>query len=419
MSDGKNRRDTANAESFRRLCEADPVLVDVLPAIDVLPGMSRETILTSGPPMPWKDYTGGQRDAVIGAALFEGVADSAEDADAKFSSGELQVDGCHDHKCVGSLAGVYSASMPVFVVENRAGGNIAFCNMYEGTNPRRLNYGVYDEGVKERLLSVSNVIAPVIGEAVRQAGGVPLKPLMKRALHMGDELHSRSTAASLLLTREIYPHMLDQVAGNREGVEQTLNALTEDHYFFLRLSMAAAKATADYAHGIEGSSMVTAMAFNCRGFAIRVSGLGDTWFTGPHADVQAKLFDGHTEDEITWMGGESTITETIGLGGFAQACAFALQQYQGGSADAMIKRNEELYRITIGENPDYHIPVLGYRGTPTGIDLFSVCGTGILPAMDIGIAGKDGGQIGAGLVRAPRQCFTDAAEAYDELYGGH
>ena len=419
MTAGDGKRDTANRESFERLCAADPVLVDVLPAIDVVPGMTRETILTSGPPMAWDDYTGGQRDAIMGAARFEGVADSTEDADAKFSSGELKVDGCHDYKCIGSLAGVYSASMPVFVVDNRAGDNRAFCNMYEGTNPRRLNYGVYDEGVKARLLSVNAVIAPVIGESVRQAGGVPLKPLMKRALHMGDELHSRGTAASLLFTREIFPHMLDQVVDNRDGVEQTLTALTEDHYFFLRLSMAAAKATADHAHGIEGSSMVTAMAFNCQGFAIRVSGLGDTWFKGPHADVQAKLFDGHTVDEITWMGGESIIIETIGLGGFAQACAFALQQYQGGSAQAMIERNEELYGITIGENPDYHIPVLGYRGTPTGIDVFRVLDTGILPAMDIGIAGKDGGQIGAGLVRAPMRCFTAAAKAYDERYGGH
>ncbi len=419
MTQGNNRRDTANSESFRHLCEVDPVLVDVLPAIDVVPGMTRETILTSGPPMSWADYTGGQRDAVIGAALFEGIADSVDDADAKFLSGDLKVDGCHDYKCVGSLAGVYSASMPVFVVENKVGGNLAYCNMYEGTDPRRLNYGVYDEGVKERLLFVNDVIAPVIGQAVRQKGGIPLKPLMKRALHMGDELHSRSTAASLLFTREIIPQLIAQVADNREGVEQTLKALTEDHYFFLRLSMAAAKATADHAHGIEGSSMVTAMAFNCQGFAIRVSGLGDTWFKGPHADVQAKLFDGHTEDEITWMGGESIITETIGLGGFAQACAFALQQYQGGSAQAMIERNEELYDITIGENPDYHIPVLGYRGTPTGIEIFKVVESGITPAMDIGIAGKDGGQIGAGLVRAPMQCFSEAAKAYDERYGGH
>ncbi|MEQ8666283.1 MAG: DUF1116 domain-containing protein [Rhodospirillales bacterium] len=413
----KDAREQANRQAFEKLCSADPVLTDVRPAIEVVPGMSQETILTSGPAMPWADYEGGQRDAVIGAALFEGMASSREEADDKFGSGALKVDGCHDYGCIGSLAGVYSASMPVFVVENRSAGNIAFCNMYEGTNPRRLNYGVYDDGVRDRLLFVNDVIAPIIGRAVRDAGGIPLKPLMKRALHMGDELHSRSTAASLLFTREIFPALLDQVGANREGVEKTLAALTEDHYFFLRLSMAAAKATADAARGIGGSSMVTAMAFNCRGFAIRVSGLGDTWFTGPHADVQAKLFDGHTEDEIAWMGGESIITETIGLGGFAQACAFALQQYQGGSAQAMVERNEQLYNITVGENPDYHIPFLGYRGTPTGIDVFRVLDTGILPVMDIGIAGKDGGQIGAGVVRAPMECFKAAAETYEERYG--
>ena len=404
-------RETANREAFERLSGADPLLVDVRSANDVVPGMTRETILTSGPPMPWRDYVGGQRDAVIGGALFEGLAESPEDADAKLTSGDLKVDGCHDYQCIGSLAGIYTASMPVFVVDNRAGDNRAFCNMYEGTNPRRLNYGVYDEGVKERLLFVNDVIAPVIGEVVRRAGGIALKPIMKRALHMGDELHSRSTAASLLFTRELFPAMIDLAMADRDSVDRTLTALTEDHYFFLRLSMAAAKATADAAHGIEGSSMVTAMAFNCRGFAIRVSGLGGEWFTGPHADVQAKLFEGHTEDEITWMGGESTITETVGLGGFAQAAAFPLQKYQGGSPEAMVERNLELYGITLGENPDYHIPALGYRGTPTGIEIFKVIETGILPAMDIGIAGRDGGQIGAGVVRAPMICFTSAAEA--------
>ncbi len=411
-------RETANREAFERLSGADPLLVDVRSAIDVVPGMTRETILTSGPPMPWRDYVGGQRDAVIGGALFEGLAESPEDADAKLASGDLKVDGCHDYQCIGSLAGIYTASMPVFVVDNRAGGNRAFCNMYEGTNPRRLNYGVYDEGVKERLLFVNDVIAPVIGEVVRRAGGIALKPIMKRALHMGDELHSRSTAASLLFTRELFPAMIDLAMADRDAVDRTLTALTEDHYFFLRLSMAAAKATADAAHGVEGSSMVTAMAFNCRGFAIRVSGLGGEWFTGPHADVQAKLFEGHTEDEIAWMGGESIIAETIGLGGFAQACAFPLPQYPGGSAQAQGARNEELYGITIGENPDCHIPYLGYRGTPTGIDIFRVIETGILPAMDIGIAGRDGGQIGAGVVRAPMTCFTSAAEAFEARYPG-
>ena len=411
-------RTAANREAFDRLCAADPVLVDIRPAGEVLPGMTAGTILTSGPPMAWRDYVGGQQDAVIGGALFEGLAANREEADAKLAGGEIRVDGCHDHGCVGSLAGIYTASMPVFVVQNRTHGNAGYCNMYEGTDPRRLNYGVYDEGVRDRLLFVQDVVAPVIAEAVRMSGGIPLKPLMRRGLHMGDELHSRNTATSLLFTRELFPYLLRMDSADREAVERTVQALTEDHYFFLRLSMAAAKCTADAAAGIDGASVVTAMAFNCRNFSIRVSGLGNTWFAGPHATVRAKLFDGHTEDEIAWMGGESPITETVGLGGFAQAAAFPLQQYQGGSAEAMVERNLEMYEITVGENPDYHIPYLGYRGTPTGIDIVRVVETRILPAMDIGIAGRDGGQIGAGVVRAPIECFEAALAAYRDRYGG-
>jgi hypothetical protein len=192
--------------------------------------------------------------------------------------------------------------------------------------------------------------------------------------------------------------------------------MVDDQYFFLRLSMAAAKATADAARGVEGSSVVTAMAFNCRGFAIRVSGLGDTWFKGPHAQVEAKLFEGHSVDEITWMGGESIIAETIGLGGFAQASAPSLQAYQGGSYETMIARNNELYAITVGENPDYLVPALGFRGTPTGIDIFKVVESKVLPVLDVGIAGKGGGQIGAGVVRPPLACFETAAEAYRQRY---
>ncbi len=410
-------RIAANRTAFERLCGAEPVLVDLGPAIEHLPGMSRETILTSGPALPFSEYEGGQRDAIIGAAQFEGLAVDREEAVAKLEAGELQISGCHDCAAVGSLAGVYTASMPVFAVRNEAGGNHGYCNFYEGTNPRRLNYGVYDEGVKERLLFVQDVVAPVITEAVRRAGGIRLKPLMQRALHMGDELHSRNTAAALLFLREIALDVIDMAGDDSARVKQAIEALTADHYFFLRLSMAAAKATADSAHGIEGSSVVTAMGFSCREFAIRVSGLGDEWFTGPHAQVQAKLFEGHDESEIAWMGGESPIVETIGLGGFAQAAAFPLQRYQGGSAEAMVERNLELYEITVGENAHYHIPYLGYRGSPTGIDVFRVLDTGVLPAMDIGVAGRDGGQIGAGIVRAPMECFEKAAEAWRTRYG--
>jgi uncharacterized protein DUF1116 len=416
MQEAACRRGEANKVAFERLTKSEPVLVDVRRASEIIPGFTAHTILTSGPPMPWSDYTGGQREGIIGGVLFEALAKDRTEAIAKLDAGEIAVGACHDFGCVGSLAGIYTASMPVFVVKNQAFGNVAFCNIYEGSNPRRLNYGVYDEGVRDRLLAVQNEVVPVIAEALRLGNGIPLKPIIKRALGMGDELHSRNSAAALLFMRELVPDFLALAASGSERIASAVKTMVDDQYFFLRLSMAVGKAAADAARGVEGSSVLTAMAFNCRGFAVRVSGLGDTWFKGPHASVEAKLFEGHSEDEITWMGGESIITETIGLGGFAQAAAPALQSYQGGSYEKMIARNKELYAITVGENPDYLIPALGFRGTPTAIDIFKVIETKVLPVMDIGIAGRDGGQIGAGVVRAPMACFEAAAKAYNQRY---
>ena len=418
MSDVYETTSAANAEAFKRLNESDPILEDVLPAIDTLPGMTENTILAAGPPMPWQNYEGGQRDGIIGGALFEGLASDQNDAIAKLDAGEIVVGGAHDFGALGSLAGIYTASMPVFVVRNGTYGNLGHCNFYEGTNPRRLNYGVYDDGVRDRLNYIHEVVAPVIRDSIRRSGGIPLKPIMRRALHMGDELHSRNTAASLLLLRDLVPHLIAVAEKQRDGVEKTVEALTEDHYLFLRLSLASAKAVADAAHGVEGSSVLTGMCLNCKEFAIRVSGLGDkdTWFRGDQASVEPKLFPGHTEDEIAWMGGDSAIAETTGLGGFAQAAAFPLQNYQG-EPDVMVARNLSLYDIVVGENSEYRIPYLKYRGTPTGIDIFKVVSTGTVPVLDMGIGGKDGGQIGAGIVSAPMNCFTKAITAFEEKYG--
>ncbi len=406
----------ANAEAVERLCTADPVVVDVAPAGEVLPGYAANLVLTSGAPLPWPDYVGGQREAIIGGALFEGIAASRQEAIAALDAGEIRVAGCHDYGAVGSLAGIYTASMPVFVVEDRTYGTRAFCNFYEGKDPRRLNYGCYDEGVRQRLLHVNTVYAPVVGEAIRRAGGVALRPLIAKGLRMGDECHSRNSASSLLFVRELLGAALDMAGADAAGVRETFLHIADNDYFFLRLSMAAGKAIADAAHGVAGSSVVTAMAFSCQEFAIRVSGLGDEWFRGPTPTVEGKLFPGHDSSEISWMGGESPITETVGLGGFAQACAFSLQQYQGGSPEAMIARNLEMYRIAAGENTTFRIPLFGFRGTPTGIDIFTVLAEDVLPVMDVGLAGRDGGQIGAGVIRAPRECFERAAARWTETY---
>jgi len=409
-------RERANAEALERLWAAEPVLVDVQPAGEVVPDMTAETVLTSGAPLAWDDYFGGQRSGIIGGALYEGLAADAEEAEAKIRGGEIRLATCHEHGCVGSLAGIYTASMPVFVVENRVGGNRAFCNLFEGPSPARLNYGVYNETVRESLRFIGDVVGPLLGEAVRAADGIELRPIVRRALHMGDELHSRNTAATLLFTRDLFPALLDLAGARPDEVRRTLEYLGSSDYFFLRLSMASAKVTADAAHGVEGSSLVSAMTFSCRDFAVRVSGLGDTWFTAPLEPVEAKLFDGFTEEDIEFMGGESVINETVGLGGFAQAAAFPLQAYQGGSAERMVAANLEMYGITLGEHPEFKIPYLGFRGVPTGIDIHRVVETGIRPAMNIGVAGRGGGQIGAGVLRAPLACFEAAVEAYGRRY---
>ena len=164
-------RERANELAVQRMIDADPVLVDIRPAIDVLPGMTPDTILTSGPPMDWEGYTGGQRSAIIGGALFEGLAEDAEDAERKLGDGSIRVGACHDYGCVGSLAGIYTASMPVFVVENRTNGKLAFCNSFEGASRKRLNYGVYDEDVRESLMFLQEVAAPVLADALRRIDG--------------------------------------------------------------------------------------------------------------------------------------------------------------------------------------------------------------------------------------------------------
>src|SRR5712692_9552494 len=235
---------TANQTAYERLTRTEPVLIEIRPAIEVVPRMTRETILTSGPPMAWAEYVGGQRDAIIGGALHEGLARTRQDAIAMLDRGQISVSSCHEHDCIGSVAGIYTASMPVFVVDEKRSGLRAFCNFYEGPSRYRLNYGAYSEEVHRNLQHIAEVISPVLAEAVRLAGGVPLKPLIQRALHMGDELHSRNTAATILFTRDLFHPIVDVARQRPSDVAATLDFLRQSDYFFLRLSMATAKATA-------------------------------------------------------------------------------------------------------------------------------------------------------------------------------
>ena len=397
----------ANDSAIRRMSDTDPVLVDVRPALDAIAGMRPTTVLASGPTMPWAAYSGGQRTAVLGSVVYEGLAADLTGADRLLSSGDVGVRGCQDFGCVGSLAGVTSASMPVLVVEDRVSGSRAFCTLFEGETSARLNYGVWNSAVDSNLRFLATEIGPALGEAVRACGGIPLLPLMAKALRQGDELHSRNTAASLLFLREI----LTTLTANTALSDRLIAYLTGGDYFFLRPAMAAAKVMASRMSGIPNSSIVTGMAMSCNAFGVQVSGIPGRWFTGNLPDFEHyRLFGDFTIEDAQFMGGESITTEVCGLGGFAQSAALTLQDYQGGVA-RMVELNEQMYRITHAESPFFALPYFGFRGSPTGIDVHKVAETEITPVMDIGIAGAAGGQIGAGLARAPLAPFLDASAA--------
>lgn len=412
-------RRAANAAAVDRMLASQPALIDVAPAGQVVPGMTANMILTSGAPLAWEDYFGGQRRAILFAAVHEGLAPDPETAAKLIADGTIILRSTQQHSCIGSVAGIYTASMPVFVVEDSVHGNRAFCSLYEGPSRKKLNYGAYDADVGKALNWLRDELAPVLAQALALNGPMPLKPIMARALRLGDELHSRNTAGTMLFGRELNQSFLKLYAsGSAARVSSAIDFLAENDYSFLRLSMAASKAMADAAHGVDGSSIVTGMAINCRDFAIRVSGLGDAWFRGKHPRLLGRFFDGFTEADAEWIGGESCVTETVGLGGFAQACAPTLQAYQGGTYEAMLRSNERMYAITEREHDSFLLPPFEFRGSPTGIDIFKVLQTGITPVIDGGLAGKEGGQIGAGVLQPELDCFELAAVSWREKFAG-
>lgn len=404
------QNELANTTAIERLLASNPVLIGFPQAAEAM-ALPRHVILTSGPTMPYERYTGGQRSGIIGGALYEGLADSPEAADAALRAGEIEVRGCQEYHCVGSLAGITTASMPVAAVIDPETGHRGFCTLYEGDSADRLNYGTYSAATHANLDRLRDTVAPALQQLLARAGGsIELKPLMGRALTMGDELHSRNAAATLLFLREVLTRGRGPV-----DLDAALISMADD-YFFLRLSMAASKVMARTMHDVPGSSLVTAMAFSCAEFGIQVSGLGDRWFTGPLPTfVDWRLEEGCTEDDMEFMGGESVITETAGLGGMAQAAAFPLHRSSGRSVATMLERTRAMYEITHAEHSWFKIPALDYRGTPLGIDVLKVAQTGTTPFLDIGIAGRSRRQIGGGVASAPLAPFVEAAEALRAL----
>ncbi len=398
----------ANQKAFERFLSAQPVLRDVAPARDVIPGMGKRMLLHAGPPIAWDAMCGPMRGAIIGAILYEGWATDVEQARQLAASGGIVYEPCHHHAAVGPMAGIISPSMPVWVIANKEHGNVAFSNLNEGLG-KVLRFGANEPAVIERLKWMERVMGPAMRAALQVLGGVELKPIIAQALHMGDECHNRNAAASSLLFKRLAPALL-RTETLHSDIAAVLEFIASNDHFFLNISMATCKAMLDAAHGIPGSSMVTAMARNGIEFGIRVSGTGDRWFTAPAPMVAGLYFPGYGATDAAPDLGDSSITETAGIGGFAMGVAPAIVQFVGGTPQDAIAYTREMYHITLGLNNAFTLPPLAFTAAPAGIDVRKVVDTSIAPIINTGIAhrGAGVGQVGAGITRAPLACFEQA-----------
>jgi hypothetical protein len=402
--------EAANAEALRRLVEGEPALVDCRPAREAI-GLPDRVVLHAGPPLDWPRMCVPLQAAVLCAIRYEGWAGDDTSARELVERGAVTLAPCHHWKSVGPMTGIITASMPVLVVENRVHGNRAHATINEGLG-KVLRFGANDESVIVRLRWLRDEAGLAFGAALRASGGIELRPLMARALSMGDEMHQRNVAASSLLGRALMPH-LARAARDTAALTRLAEFIGSNDQFFLNIAMAAGKAMADPAF-VAGSTLVTTMARNGTEFGIRIAGSGERWFVAPVNTPQGLYFPGHGPDDANPDIGDSAIVETIGLGGGAMAASPAVARFvgAGGVAEALAA-TAEIGEITIAEHPHFRIPALDDRGAPVGIDVRRVVETGITPLINTGIAGKIAGtgQIGAGVVRAPLACFTQALEA--------
>jgi hypothetical protein len=408
----------ANQQSVCRILEGDPVLVDVIPAAEAIPTLGERTILHAGPPIEWARMCGPLRGAVTGIAVFEGWAPDLKTAGSMAESGEFSFHPNHHFGAVGPMTGMTTPSQPVLVVENRTFGNRAYCTINEGLG-KVMRFGGNDDEVLSRLAWLRDDFGPAIGAALREMGGIPLKSLVARGLSMGDEMHQRNVACSGLTLRELAPAMA-RTAKDTAELARALAFIGGNDQFFLNIAMALGKALMDPVRGIDGASVVTAMSRNGTDFGIRVSGTGDTWFVAPVEMPDGMYFPGFSEADANPDIGDSTIIETIGLGGFAMGAAPAVAGFVGaGSASEAGNFTRSMGEITVGENPEWTIPAMDYLGVPVGIDIRLVVKTGLVPTINTGIAHKEPGigQVGAGVVRAPIACFEQALVAFAESVG--
>ena len=412
------RRRAANERALQAMLGVTAHLVDVAPASEVL-GLEPGQFLHAGPPITWERAAGPMRGALLGGAALEGLVEDPEDAAALFERGDqVSLEPCHHRATVGPMAGVVTPSMWLWVLEDRATGRRTHCSLNEGLG-KVLRYGAYGPEVLTRLRWMGDVLGPLLQRAVRAADPVDVTGILTQMLQMGDEAHNRNRAGTLMLLRDLAPAMVGSGVDSAD-VAESLRFIGGNDHFFLNLAMPACKLALDAARGIDGSTMVVAMARNGTDFGIQTAGTGDEWFTGPAQLADGLFLGDYGPDDANPDIGDSAITETAGIGGFAMATAPAIVRFVGGSVPDALATTRRMHEITLGENPRWSIPVLEFQGTPTGIDVTKVCRTAILPQINTGMAGKVAGvgQVGAGLVTPPAEIFPKALARLAELSPG-
>ncbi len=416
MSSIKEKIEQANQKAVETILETNVVWVDVQPALDVIPGMKKNLILHSGPPIDFKDMCPSQKKGVCGAAVYEGLAADLEDAEKKVLAAAIEVAPCHHYQTTGSMTGITSASMPVLVCEDRGHDNYrTFILVHEGASPERIAYGAWSQRVHDNLIWVEKVLGPALGKAIRFLGEMPVLPIIAQSLTMGDECHNRPNAGSALWTCKILPAII-RTGSDNETTAKIAEFLAETDHFFFHFGMCYGKAATDACMGIEYSTIVTTMARNGVEVGVRVAGLPGQWFTGPAAEIQGVYYPGFGPDDANNDMGDSAITETVGLGGFAMAASVPMCRAVGGNAEDAVKYVRQMSEIAHGRHNQFQMPMLDFEGTPLGIDIRKVVQTGILPIICTAIASKTGGQIGVGLARPPMQAFEKALKAFSDKY---
>ena len=407
----------ANEEALRRINDGMPVLVDIKYAHEVLPGMKKNVIGHAGPPIAWEDMCGPMKGAIIGVIKYEGLAETDEDAEKLIENNGVEFVSNHSMGAVGPMTGMISYSMPLYEVVNETYGNVAYSTFNEGLG-KVMRFGANNEEVLERLRFMETSLAPALKKALALTGPINVRVMMSEALAMGDEMHQRNIAASLLFGKAVLPS-ISRVVEDLEERCRITSFITDNKQFFLNLCMAAGKAMMDPVKHIEGSTVVTAMSRNGTNFGIKVSGLGDEWFEAPVNMPKGLYFPGYSEADANPDMGDSTIVETIGLGGFTMGAAPAVVRFVGAaSVEAALNYSRDMMEITVGQSPSLLMPTMNFEGAPTGIDIRKVVETGILPVINTGMAHKAPGvgQIGAGIVEAPMECFVKAVKRYAEVY---